>query len=262
MGNIKLAVDFESFNEVLKHPIRRKVIRALGEKQSLSYVELLNITEAANTGKFNYHLKVLGDLIEKDANGKYILTEKGQLALQFLLKFPEKKPEPTTNLHMADAALIGLAGVFLIIANPTLWIGLWISVNKFTVPVFTLPFFGLGTLFYGLLVPSFVMRFLSIRRAHSHEMYSLFRAPLVAFLILLGLMAAMVLTGSVNSFNAMIETPTVMVAQGPNWTHSTYSGTGVSLFINIMQGLVFSFLGVAVIEFAGRARKKLKETKP
>jgi len=36
--------------------------------------------EAANTGKFNYHLKVLADLINKDENGQYGLTEKGHLA--------------------------------------------------------------------------------------------------------------------------------------------------------------------------------------
>jgi predicted transcriptional regulator len=92
-----LAVDFESFNDVLKHPIRRKIIIALGNNKTLSYVELLNITEASNTGKFNYHLKILGDLIEKDTSGKYSLTEKGHLSLEFLQKFPEKPPnlQPT-----------------------------------------------------------------------------------------------------------------------------------------------------------------------
>jgi hypothetical protein len=182
-GAYQLAVDFESFNDVLKHPIRRKVINALGANKNLSYVELLNITEAANTGKFNYHLKILGDLIQKDSDGKYGLTDKGQLALKFLQQFPEKKPESPTSLHMVDAALIGLAGVFLIVANPVLWVGLWVTANKFVVPVFTLSLFALGSLFYGLFVPSFVMRLLTIRRSHSHEMYTLFRAPFVAFLL-------------------------------------------------------------------------------
>lgn len=255
---VGLTVDFETFNDVLKHPIRRKVIITLGVHKSLSYVELLNITLAANTGKFNYHLKILGDLITKDNDGKYNLTEKGQLALDFLQKFPEKKPTPSTSLHMADAALIGLAGVFLIVANPTLWLGLWIALNRFTVPAFTLPFFVVGSLFYSLLVPSIVMRFLTVSRAHSHEMYTLLRAPLFSLLFLLALIVAMVLTGTVNSFNAMIETPTVLVAQGTNWTQSTNSWTGVSLSVNLVQGLVFSFLGVAAIEFVSRIRKKFR----
>lgn len=251
-----MTVDFESFNDVLKHPIRRKVILTLGNNKTLSYVELLNITETANTGKFNYHLKILADLIQKDDAGKYCLTEKGQLAFEFLEKFPEKKPELPSNLQMVDAALIGLAGVFLITANPTLWIGLWLSINKLTVPVYTLLFFGFGSLFYSFFIPSYVMRLLTVKRAHSNEMYTLFRAPLFTFIILLGITTAMLLTGTHLYFNAMINSPTVIVEQGSNWTHSAYSGTGVSLFMNFIQGLVFSFLGVALIEFISRAKKK------
>ena len=190
-----LAVNFESFNEVLKHPIRRRVIFALAGNKSLSYVELLNITETSNTGKFNYHLKILGDLIAKDENGKYYLTEKGQLALEFLQKFPEKKLEPPTNLHLADAALIGLAGFAFITVNPAFLIGAWISSHNFTVPVFTFVFFAVGSIFWSLIVPSFVMRFLALRRTRSHDMYSLFRAPLFTVLVLGLVLTVMFLTG-------------------------------------------------------------------
>jgi hypothetical protein len=80
-------VDFESLSEVLKNPIRRKIVLFLCGKKSISYVDLMNAAEITNTGKFNYHLKVLGDLIEKDEDGKYGLSEKGLLAVQFLQKF-------------------------------------------------------------------------------------------------------------------------------------------------------------------------------
>jgi hypothetical protein len=63
----------------------------LSDKGSVSYVDLMNAVEIKNTGKFNYHLKILGDLIEKDENGKYGLSEKGQLAVQFLQKFDSAK---------------------------------------------------------------------------------------------------------------------------------------------------------------------------
>jgi len=77
----------------------------------------MNLIGFSNTGKFNYHLKILGDLIEKDQNGRHILTEKGRMAAQFLQKFPEKKLQPTI-LSMADAAIIDFAGMALAAANP------------------------------------------------------------------------------------------------------------------------------------------------
>ncbi len=255
-----MTVDFESFNDVLKHPIRRKVILALGNNKNLSYVELLNITEAANTGKFNYHLKILADLIQKDDAGKYNLTEKGQLALEFLQKFPEKRPEPPKSLHMADAALIGLVGILLIAANPTLWVGLWLDSNTYTVPAFTLPFFGLGSLLYALLLPGFAMWTLAVRRTHSHEMYSLLRAPLIAFLVLIAVLAVMVLTSFKFNLVAEIKTPLLIVEQGPNWSHTTQQLTMVSLASNFMQGLVFSFVGVALVELASKIKRRLSRS--
>jgi hypothetical protein len=88
-----VSVDLESLHKILKHAIRRKIVLTLLEKKELTYVDLMNLVGVENTGKLNYHLKILSDLIEKDGNGKYRLTEKGQLASQLLLRFPEKKFE-------------------------------------------------------------------------------------------------------------------------------------------------------------------------
>jgi hypothetical protein len=92
-------MDFESLSEVLKNPIRRKIVLFLYGKESVSYVDLMNAVEITNTGKFNYHLKVLGDLIEKDEDGKYGLSEKGLLAVQFLQKFDNASVEPVFETH-------------------------------------------------------------------------------------------------------------------------------------------------------------------
>lgn len=89
-----MGVNFESLIDLLKHPIRRKIILSLSEKGSISYVDLMNLVGTKNTGKFNYHLKILGALIEKDENGKYGLSDKGQMAVQFLQKFAGKETEP------------------------------------------------------------------------------------------------------------------------------------------------------------------------
>jgi hypothetical protein len=61
-----MSVDFSSLNNVLKYPIRRRIVMALYERENMSYVDLMNLVEATNTGKFNYHPKILGDLIEKN----------------------------------------------------------------------------------------------------------------------------------------------------------------------------------------------------
>lgn len=90
---VKGTVDFGSLSEVLKNPTRRKIILYLSDKESISYVDLMNSVKITNTGKFNYHLKILGDLLEKDENGKYTLSEKGRLAVQFLQKFDGTKAE-------------------------------------------------------------------------------------------------------------------------------------------------------------------------
>jgi hypothetical protein len=88
-----LSVNFESLSDVLKNQIRRKIILTLSKNGSVSYVDLMNLVGIKNTGKFNYHLKILGDLIKKDESRKYSLSDKGQLAVNFLQKSVGKETE-------------------------------------------------------------------------------------------------------------------------------------------------------------------------
>lgn len=78
-----------SLHKVLKDETRQKIILLLQEKGSLSYVDLMKALGITNTGKMNYHLKVLGDLLSKREGGQYALTERGTLASRLLLEFPE-----------------------------------------------------------------------------------------------------------------------------------------------------------------------------
>jgi hypothetical protein len=91
-----LSVNFESLSEVLKNQIRRKIILTLSKNGSVSYVDLMNLVGITNTGKFNYHLKILGDLIKKDESRKYSLSDKGQLAVNFLQKSVGKETEQSS----------------------------------------------------------------------------------------------------------------------------------------------------------------------
>jgi len=54
----------------------------------------MRLVRVTSTGKFNYHLNILGDLIEKDEDGKYRLSEKGRLIAQSLPELDKLEVEP------------------------------------------------------------------------------------------------------------------------------------------------------------------------
>ena len=80
----------DSLHKILKDETRRKIIRALSEKGSLTYTDLMDSLNIVSTGTLNYHLKVLGNLLEKDETERYVLSEKGKLASRLLTEFPEQ----------------------------------------------------------------------------------------------------------------------------------------------------------------------------
>jgi DNA-binding transcriptional ArsR family regulator len=84
-----MSTDLASLHRILKDQTRRKIISQLDTKGSLSYTDLLNSLANMSTGTLNYHLKVLGDLLQKDADGLYLLSEKGKVASRLLLEFPK-----------------------------------------------------------------------------------------------------------------------------------------------------------------------------
>jgi hypothetical protein len=250
-----MSVDFESLSDVLKHPIRRRIILALSERKSMSYVDLMNLVEVTNTGRFNYHLKILADLIEKDGNGKYSLSDKGQLAVQFLQKFGEKEVKQTP-LRMADAVLIGFAGCVLAGANPGFWgfflfaaFGINVSVSFFVAA-------GLLSFAYALVLPGAVMWLLAVRRAQSHDVYDLFKPPFVTFILLLVLIIIMLFLRI--SLTVTLTTPLTSVPSGnPNQSVTTQSIMQTSFSTILLLGSVFSFLGVMIAELGSRIRKRM-----
>ncbi len=84
----------EKYLKALAHRVRREIIRALAEKGSLSYSELMRITGVEESGTFAFHIKMLQGLIEKDPKtGEYRLTEEGWRAYKALqILSGEEKP--------------------------------------------------------------------------------------------------------------------------------------------------------------------------
>ena len=59
----------DSLHKILKDETRRNIVLLLSEKSSLSYTDLMDALKIGSTGTLNYHLKILGDLLEKNMTG-------------------------------------------------------------------------------------------------------------------------------------------------------------------------------------------------
>ena len=116
-------VDISNLPSILKDQSRRKVILALEHRGPLTYTEILNMLDTAHTGKLNYHLKVLGDLIAKDeSTSRYSLTQKGELASQLLTQGFTSNGQSTRGKGLFDIGrvLTIIGAAFLLLANLSL----------------------------------------------------------------------------------------------------------------------------------------------
>lgn len=83
-----LSTDLPHLHGILKDETRARILELLEQREPLGYVELQTLLGISHTGKLNYHLKVLADLVSKDEkSGEYRLSEKGRLAVALLDKF-------------------------------------------------------------------------------------------------------------------------------------------------------------------------------
>jgi hypothetical protein len=208
----------------------------------------MNLIEVSSTGKLNYHLKILGDLIGKDQNGRYTLTEKGLMIAQLLQKFPERKPQPTT-LSMADATVIGFIGMALTLANPTFWTFAIAALLKLNLELYssTFPIIGFLTIAYALIVPGVIIWLLTVKRTNSHNIYHLMKPPTMTFALLIALLTIMPLMKA--DLMVTIKSP---VIQG-HW-----SVMQINLRTLTLPGLIFPFIGVIIAELISRFRKVVK----
>lgn len=227
-------VDFASLHKVLKDPTRRDIILHLNRKGQLTYTELMNLLEVTNTGKLNYHLKILNDLLQKGEDGKYSLTEKGLLASQLLQKFPERPIEPN-RLRVRDALLIGMVGFLLLFAFPLIYFG-----------VGSLVLASFLVFLYELLLPGAVMWWLTTRRAKSHDFYDLLQPPVIPLALII--VALIVMVVSRISFSIIFTAP----GSSANQTQSAMMGGTSFVIVGFLP-----FIGVIITESFYRLSKRL-----
>lgn len=130
----QMTVEFSELHKILKDPTRKAILRCLNENAPLQYVELMALAKVTNTGRFNYHLKILNGLIEKQSDGRYDLTDRGRLAVRLIDEFPEKTLQTgrkkSKNKKLAIAAVVLFVGV---IAVSALLISMQLSQSNFNV---------------------------------------------------------------------------------------------------------------------------------
>jgi DNA-binding transcriptional ArsR family regulator len=86
LGRSVLEVDWASLHKILSDTTRRSILELLAEKELLSYTDIMTLLQITNTGRLNYHLKVLGNLLSKDDSGRYYLTDEGKQAANLLVR--------------------------------------------------------------------------------------------------------------------------------------------------------------------------------
>lgn len=109
---------YSSIFSALKHPVRRKILRYLGENLA-TYTEILNSLNV-DTGFLNYHLESLGGLITKNQEAKYTLSEFGTAALK-LMEGVEEPIRRTRSLSILGFRLnpvhISLAFIVVLVVS-------------------------------------------------------------------------------------------------------------------------------------------------
>ena len=108
----------------LKHPVRRKILAILNE-ESLTYTELLNRL-GVETGFLNYHLENLSELISKDGEGRYRLSEFGAAAqlLTARVEAPVKRRSNSVNIfgHRIESRILALGLVSILVLSNAFFI--------------------------------------------------------------------------------------------------------------------------------------------
>ncbi len=223
-----MPVDWSTLHKVLRDETRKKIILNLQSAGLITYTDLMNRLEITNTGKLNYHLKMLNDLIAKNDQGAYVLTERGKAAAELL----DKSPEPIARnrgLKAFDSLIIGLVG--LLLAAVPIFLG-----------AFTPSMQPIVLFLYLLLLPSFVMWWMTARRTNSHDLFDLMKAPIItATLTYLLILLAFLLP-------RLLASPPSLLTNTTTTTTTTTQTIYMTSIVFYLLSPIIPLLGVLLIE--------------
>jgi DNA-binding transcriptional ArsR family regulator len=118
---------YSSIFNALKHPIRRKILRILKEKPA-TYTEILNQLNIDN-GLLNYHLDNMKDLLTKNEDEKYTLSEFGKATVSLVRGVEEPAREARSRLSLLGRSISWSKLL-------TVFIGVLVLTNIYTLSIF------------------------------------------------------------------------------------------------------------------------------
>jgi hypothetical protein len=231
----------DSFLSVLKDSTRQRILLLLQKHQPLTYSELMTQVKVSNTGRFNYHLKILADFLEKDDDGRYRLTEKGLHAAELLMNGSAWNFGGNGKTDPRRTVLIGTFGCALVLLNPV------ILENFLGIPLVVGLWPSISTTLYGFLVPGAFMWLLCDRFLRNREIRNLVRAPLFGILLLLCIVVVFALTYEIAllAWGIRIGFPSLQKGVSVRQTIIQNGGT------ETIQQTTYSNLSVPMLPFAG-----------
>ena len=110
-----METDWSSLHNTLRDATRRRILDLLSKRGTLTYTDVMTLLAITNTGRLNYHLRALNGLVAKEADGRYTLTEKGQLASSMLKTFPDHTiAHSKTILRKVVSIVLCIVGVLVL----------------------------------------------------------------------------------------------------------------------------------------------------
>ncbi|UCE12562.1 MAG: helix-turn-helix transcriptional regulator [Candidatus Heimdallarchaeota archaeon] len=100
--------------KALNHRIRREILRMLNNNMRVPYSEFLYKLKLPASSNVAYHLSLLAkaNLVEKDQEGKYSLTQLGRRSALLIDLAVESRPSPFSDFYLAFSQLNPLEIVF------------------------------------------------------------------------------------------------------------------------------------------------------
>ena len=115
---------YSSIFLVLKHPVRRKILRMLSEAPA-TYTQILDRLRV-ETGFLNYHLEGLSGLVTKDKDDKYVLSSFGEAALSLITRVETPVKRETRGLKVfgfkINPSYILLVIIAVLVISNAYWI--------------------------------------------------------------------------------------------------------------------------------------------
>ena len=89
--------DMVRINKILANSTRREILEIINQRGETTYADIRQTLGQMNTGRLNYHLRMIGNLISKEAaTGKYMLTNVGAAVLAMKV-VPDLSPSHNNN---------------------------------------------------------------------------------------------------------------------------------------------------------------------